>query len=84
MQCNCHPIKGNNVNREKELAKKKFAFLFFIYCLSRIYSVQNKKFILGCHNLACNWQDLYLFLDSALFPAKLILLRCINISLTTP
>ena len=84
MQYNCHPVKGKNVSSEKELTQKEFALTFFPYCLFIIYSVQNIKFILVCNNLACNLRDLYLFLDSALFPAKLHLLCCINISLTTP
>jgi len=29
MQYSCHPIKGKNVSREKELAKKEFAVTFF-------------------------------------------------------
>ncbi len=29
MQYNFHTIKGNNINREKELAKNDFALLFF-------------------------------------------------------
>ncbi len=41
MQYNCHPVKGNNVNREKELAKKECALTFFPYCLFIIYSVPN-------------------------------------------
>ena len=84
MQYNCHPVKGKNVGREKELTQKEFALTFFPYCLFIIYSVQNIKFILYYNNLACNLGNFYLFLDSALFPAKLILLCCINISLTTP
>jgi len=84
MQYNCHPVKGKNVGSEKELTQKEFALTFFPYCLFIIYSVQNIKFILYYNNLACNLGNFYLFLDSALFPAKLILLCCINISLTTP
>jgi len=66
------------------VAKKEFALTFFHSYRFKIYHVQNEKFILGCHNLACYWQALYLFLDSALFPAELNLLCCINISLMTP
>jgi len=84
MQYSCHPIKGKNVSREKKLAKKEFAVTFFPYCLFLIYCVQNIKFILCCNNLSCNLGNFYLFLDSALSPAKLNLLCCINISLTTP
>jgi len=57
---------------------------FFIYCLFIIDSVQHKKFILYGSKLACNWRDLYLFLDSVLFPAKLILLDSFNTTLTIP
>ena len=57
---------------------------FFIYCLFIIDSVQHKKFILYGSKLACNWRDLYLFLDSVLFPAKLILLDSFNTPLTIP
>jgi len=39
MQYNCHLIKGNNVSREKKLAKKEFALILFSYCLSIIESV---------------------------------------------
>jgi len=57
---------------------------FFIYCLFIIDSVQHKKFILYGSKLACNWRDLYLFLVSVLFPAKLILLDSFNTPLTIP
>ena len=84
MQYNYQPIKGKNVFREKELAKNDFPLTFFPYFIFIIYSISNKKFTLSCNNLACNWRDLYLFLDSVLFLAKLILLCCLNTSLTIP
>jgi len=39
IQYNCYPIIRNNINREKELAKKEFALILFSYCLSIIESV---------------------------------------------
>ncbi|GEM_PF-1031649 len=84
MQYKCYPIKGKNVSREKEMAKKECALTFFPYFIFIIFSVQNKKFILCYNNLACNWRNYYLFLYIALFPAKLILLCCFNTSLTIP
>jgi len=41
MPYNNHPITENNVNREKELAKKEFALTFFPSCLFLIYRIPN-------------------------------------------
>ncbi|HNX02524.1 MAG TPA: hypothetical protein PLE33_00750 [Candidatus Cloacimonas sp.] len=84
MQYHCHPVKGNNANREKEMAKKEYALTFFPLVLFIIYRGQYKIFILCSNKLACHWRDLYLFLCCALVPAKLNLLCCINTSLTIP
>ena len=84
MLYHCHLIKGNNANRDNALAKKECALTFFPLVLSIIYSVQDQIFILCGNKLACHWQDLYLFIDSALFPAQLHLLYCFKDSLTTP
>ena len=75
--------------REKMLIRKVSGKERICLNLFSLLQVQNLscpklKFILGCNNLACYWQALYLFLDSALFPAELNLLCCINISLMTP
>jgi len=84
MQYHCHPIQGNNANREKELAKKECALTFFPLVLSIIYSMQYKILILCSNKLACHWRDINLFLCCALVPAKLNLLCSFKPSLTIP